>query len=277
VNVAVAEPGDFIQYTLYHNNTGDGNAKRVWINDTLPAGVQFQSSSVPPTSSSGQNYYWVFNNQATGVQSFTITARVTAAAQSGTIQSNMASLEYADQLAKKMPQSKAWANFTVRRPAIKVEKTASPTVAVGGDVVTYTIYFNNTGTTPALRVWINDTLPKDVTYLSSSVPYTSRSGQSLYWYFVNVMVGPHSFTIQVRVNMNATTSILVNWVFLNYTTSGGFQLEESKASANVYIPEFSDLLVPIAIPIALMLGRKRLTNRRKREAVADSVPTTDGR
>ena len=278
VNVLTAGPGDFIQYTIYYNNTGDGQAKRVWINDTLPSGVSFYSSSVPPSSSSGTTYRWTFANVQQGAQrSLTVTVLVNAGAQDSTSQVNTAFLNYTDQLDRKMESSVSWANFTCRRPVIKVEKTANPRIALPGDIITYTIYFNNTGSANALRVWINDTLPNDVTYLGASVPPSSWSGQTYRWVFTSVGPGPHSFTITVRINNPASTSVLVNWVFLNYTSAAGYKLESSSASAIVLIPEFQELAVPLMIPILVVIGGHMYRRKRKSEAVADSVPPTSGR
>ena len=139
---------------------------------------------------------------------------------------------------------------------IRVEKTASPSVAPPGSIVIYTIYFNNTGSAAAQRVWINDTLPNEVTYLGASVPPSSWNGQTYRWIFANVAPGVRSFTITVRINDPCTSPVLVNWVFLNYTSQSGYKLEESRASANVIIPEFQEIIVPIVIPILLFAAKK---------------------
>jgi hypothetical protein len=90
--------------------------------------------------------------------------------------------------------------------------------------------------------------------------------------------GAHSFTITVRIKNPAQNSILVNWVFLNYTSQSGYKLAESKASATVIIPEFQDVIIPIAIPMFIFAGQRFLSRKRKKsEAVADSVPATNGR
>ena len=279
LNVLIAGPGDYVQYTVYYNNTGDAVSRAVWINDTLPAGVTFYSSSVPPFSWSGNTYRWRFANVPAGApRSFTIIAQVNGNAQDSTLQVNTVFGNYTDQLGRWMERSVSWANFTCRRPTIKVEKTASPSVTVPGAIVTYTIYFNNTGSANALRVWINDTLPTDVTYLGASVAPSSWSGQTYRWIFANVGPGAHSFTITVQIKNPAQNSILVNWVFLNYTSQSGYKLSESKASATVIIPEFQDVIIPIAIPLFIFAGQRFLSRKRnKREAVADSVPPTNGR
>jgi len=175
---------------------------------------------------------------------------------------NRADLEYTDQLNRKMTSSSAWRNLTVQRPVITVAKIGDKTTALPGDTIVYTIFYNNTGSANAQHVWINDTLPSDVTFLSSSVPPTSSSGQTYRWHFTNVAPGPHSFTITVRVNLNATSSSLVNWVFLNYTTQNGFRLEPSQSSWTTSIPEFRDLGLVALVPV-IFLAVRRLRRGKK--------------
>ena len=259
-----AAPGDPIVYTIYYNNTNTGRANHVWVNDTLPAQVTFVSSSAAPTGNSGQTYFWHFTNVGpNSLNSFTVTVRVNAGVGNGVIMVNRADLAYTDQLNRKMGGSSAWRNATVQRPVITVAKIGDKTTALPGDTIVYTIFYNNTGSASAQHVWINDTLPSDVTYLGSSVPPTSSSGQTYRWHFTNVAPGPHSFTITVRVNLNATSSSLVNWVFLNYTTQNGYKLEPSQASWTTSIPEFSDLGLVAVVPLVLFAVRRIRRNKKE--------------
>ena len=71
------------------------------------------------------------------------------------------------------PESRANATTVVVRTNVIVNKTVNLTVAMPGDLLTYTITFNNTNGTATL-IWINDTLPIGVVYISdnaSSIPY----------------------------------------------------------------------------------------------------------
>ena len=54
------------------------------------------------------------------------------------------------------------------RPTIVVAKTANRATAAPGDQIVYTVYYNNTNTGRANHVWINDTLPAQVTFVSST-------------------------------------------------------------------------------------------------------------
>jgi len=256
-NVATSGPGGTITYTIWYNNTDTGRANNVWINDTLPAQVTFVSSSVPYSSSAGQTYGWLFTNVDAGTtNSFTITVRVELAANGASLV-NTATLAYTDQLNRmRAPSLQAWANVTVVRPVISVVKVSDVPQQVPGGFVTYTVFYANTGSAPASNVWINDTLPSQVTFIGSSVPPSSSSGQTYRWVFTNVPVGLNSFTITVQVNANATWGNAVNWVFLNYTSQYDFLLEPSSDDALVYIPEYDLAFAAIVVPGILFGYRK---------------------
>jgi hypothetical protein len=82
------------------------------------------------------------------------------------------------------------------------------------------------------------------------------------WHFTNVGVGAHSFTITVRVDPSPGTPLLVNWVFLNYTTQNGYRLEESRGSWTTSIPEFSDFALVAVVPLVLF-GIRRIRHGKK--------------
>src|SRR5205823_561746 len=160
---SIAAPGQSILYMVYYNNTNTGNANRVWVNDTLPSGVAYTASSAPYNSVSGSTYGWIFADVTPGAHSFTITVAVTAATTDGQLLGNVVTLNYVDQVRRSLPGSTAWANTTVSRPTITIMKTATPGSARPGDVVTFTVYYNNTGSAAAGTVTIQDSLPSGMT------------------------------------------------------------------------------------------------------------------
>jgi uncharacterized repeat protein (TIGR01451 family) len=241
-----AEPGQTITYTIWYNNTGDGNAKNVWVNDTLPTGVDFVSASPAPTSISGQDIMWFFNNVVHDTtNSVTLNVRMNDLPDDGEIVTNYVELIYHDALKRLMGISGAWANVTCSRPVISVEKTANVAEAVAGGTIVYTIYYNNTGSASAGHVWINDTLPAGVTYVSASTPPNSITGSTLRWHLANVAPGAHSFTVTVTVNATASSGTIVNWAFLDYASIYDRILESGSSSATVIIPEMRTLVVPV--------------------------------
>src|SRR3989442_15914153 len=84
------------------------------------------------------------------------------------------------------------------RPTISVVKTQSRLIAAPGDLITYTLYYNNTDTGMAKTAWINDTLPSGVVFSSSSIPYSYIIGPMYGWALLNVMPGPHPLPVTVQ-------------------------------------------------------------------------------
>jgi uncharacterized repeat protein (TIGR01451 family) len=254
-------PGETIVYTITYDNTGDGNANTVWINDTLPNYVTYQSSSEPYDSFSGRTYRWVFTDLAPGTYSFTITVRVNDTAPDATVLQNIVDLDFTDQLGR--PQTGSTdSHYTIcRRPIITIVKVADKDVAGPGERIVYTIYYNNTGTGTAGNVWINDTIPQYVTFRKSKPNPSAIDGRTLRWHFTDVPPGDHSLTIEVDVNATAPTGDITNVACLNYTSAGGVAMGTSCDTAVTNIPEFSDAVIPIfGILVIFLFTRSRKKN-----------------
>jgi uncharacterized repeat protein (TIGR01451 family) len=261
-----AEPGQTITYTIWYNNTGDGNAKSIWVNDTLPAGVDYVSASPAPASISGQTVGWFFGNVVHDtINSITLTVRMNSLPYDGDVLINAVSLVYHDALKRLMSTSSDSAIVTCARPVISVEKTANVADAVAGGTIIYTIYYNNTGSRTAPHVWINDTMPAGVTYVSSSIAPAAISGLTLNWHLINVAPGAHSFTVTVTVNATTGSGTITNWAYLDYSSNYGQILEPSSDSAVVVIPEMQNLVVPVfgILSISFIIFRKRRQNNGK--------------
>jgi uncharacterized repeat protein (TIGR01451 family) len=115
-----------------------------------------------------------------------------------------------------------------------MEKVVDKIFAQAGEDLQYTIFFNNLGGVAAETVWINDTLPPEVTYVSDSS--ASEGGVKTgdhNWTFSNVSPGLHSFVINVTLNPGANGTIVRNFVHMNYTAAGGVDMPGSSDWANM--------------------------------------------
>ncbi|MBU4070993.1 MAG: lamin tail domain-containing protein, partial [Candidatus Thermoplasmatota archaeon] len=227
-----------VTFTLFYNNTGDGNARNVWVNDTLPAGMSYVSSSVPYDSVLGNTYRWHFINVAPGTHSFTITAIIDLSVPVGTVLTNLAELAYTDQLSRPMGTSSDTWDVTVAdlAPEITVVKIADAAVVSPGDMVTYTIYYNNTGFANAGNVWVNDTLPAGLTFVSASPAPGSIIGQTQYWYFTNVAPGQYSIVLQAQVGLGVVPgTVLMNTATLDYKNAAGQSMPGSSSQATITV------------------------------------------
>lgn len=125
---------------------------------------------------------------------------------------------------------------TVRAPRFTLQKIANPNQGKSGSRITYFVWYNNTGTGPAARVWLNDTLPSQVNFLNSSVTATSVSGNVYAWVFSNVPVGSHVLQIFVQVRGGVSTvSYIRNWASLNYTDPQGYLWPSLRSHADIVI------------------------------------------
>ncbi|MBU4071805.1 MAG: DUF11 domain-containing protein, partial [Candidatus Thermoplasmatota archaeon] len=265
VTPLTAEPGQYVTYTIWYNNTGDGNAKDVWVNDTLPAGVDFISSNPAPTSISGQDLVWYFNSVVHDTTNFiTVTVEVNEIPADGEVVTNNVGLVYHDALKRPMGSSMAQASFTCVRPQITVEKVADVTETTAGGTIVYTIYYNNTGTANAGSVWINDTLPAGVTFVSANPAPDSITGLTLYWHFTSIAPGTHSITVTVTVNATTGSGTIVNWAYLDYSSGYGYSLESSSDLAMVIVPEFGQPFLGIMGIMGIILISRRFKTSRNR-------------
>ncbi|HYM39449.1 MAG TPA: hypothetical protein VEY12_04790 [Thermoplasmata archaeon] len=269
VSATSAVPGQSLTYLIYFNNTGQGNAKWVWINDTLPNTVTYVSASTAPSIVFGSMYGWLFRNVAPGSHNtLQVNVQVNGNGTDGSVTTNTASLVYTDVHGDFAGSGASAVGFAYHRPAVTIVKTVSPAQAVPGQYLTYTIYYNNTGSVPAGTVSVVDTLPSGLVNITTNPPATAVRGRTYYWNFTNVAPGPHSLTILAQVSPTFTGSQIVNWGFLNYTSTAGYTLAASKSSAVVAIPELSDFAFVIAVPFLIVGLRRRARARARRTSAS---------
>jgi len=144
-----------------------------------------------------------------------------------------------------------------------------PFVALG-DVETYTVFVNNTGSRAPMGAWLNLTLPAPLTYEADTAGPLGGVRNGTSWYFPSLGNGAHSFSVAVSVGvtpsryMNATARI-------DYTDSFGIRLPPRSATFSIQATEVISpptdgpsspwllFLVPLAIglvPVAAYGYRK---------------------
>ncbi|MCK4267120.1 MAG: DUF11 domain-containing protein, partial [Thermoplasmata archaeon] len=141
-------------------------------------------------------------------------------------------------------------NITVLSPYIQPEKMA-PANAEPGEIITYKIYYNNTGDTVAANVWLNDTLPAGVNFINASGGGV-ESGGVVRWSFANLLPGIRFVTINVSLDVGLTNgTILTNWVYCNFTALNGIQFPETLDSTDTRI--FFLPIIIVAKTVGLVL------------------------
>lgn len=163
--------GDNITYLLVVRNSNANNAGSVFINDTLPAGVT----------------YLAFNSTAGGVActSFGTSVNCTLGNVNKNVVVNITLKVRADTLGDKLntvivgttedidtapANNTAQATTTVipRVAELAISKTDSQDPVKLGDMFVYNVTVNNSGPQNATSVFINDTLPNKVSFVSAS-------------------------------------------------------------------------------------------------------------
>ncbi len=108
--------------------------------------------------------------------------------------------------------------------------------AQAGASYAYYLHYNNTGTGIARNLWINETLPVEVTYTGSSFPYTSSTANHYTWSLTNVTVGPHELEIDVAVPGSSTVPAWIrDNATLEFTDGSGHAQAMLSASAPVFL------------------------------------------
>jgi uncharacterized repeat protein (TIGR01451 family) len=165
--------GGRITYTLTITNAGPMDASAVLVTDTLPVQVNFVSSSPSSancTHSSGLVTCHLGQLKALTSQQVTIVANVSASA-SGTI-NNTASVT--SSLTDPDPQNNTAQGTTmVTSPPppsadLLVGIAATPNPVAAGQRITYTLAITNSGPSNATGVVLSNTLPLQVSFVSSS-------------------------------------------------------------------------------------------------------------
>ncbi|MEW5937354.1 MAG: lamin tail domain-containing protein [Candidatus Thermoplasmatota archaeon] len=112
---------------------------------------------------------------------------------------------------------------------------------VAGQSFYYLLSFDNDGSEPAADVWINDTLPSSISYLSDSsgVPH-NISGNTYSWYFSSVSVGSHSFVVTCLVKSGTSNGTQIsNYFTVDYSDQAG-RLMSRETSNTVTITALSE-------------------------------------
>lgn len=237
VDMAGVRQGGTLTYSIYFNNTGTGTSPRLWINDTLPAGVTYLSDNA--TASGGLalgNTSWTFTSVAPGSHSFHVAVKVQGLIPGGTRLTNVATLEFLDPKGNPQPRKTTTASSTVLGPRIVLGLGSSKAGYNRAEVIRYMVYLNNTGTEVARTVDLNLTAPAELDYQSdgssSQGGSATLAGNTLHITFSNLSVGNHYFDVNYTVKASAPGGIaLTATAAANYSDGAGSRYPPLVATA----------------------------------------------
>ncbi len=107
--------------------------------------------------------------------------------------------------------------------------------ARAGEVLTYTLWFNNTGSEVANSVWLNDSMPPGLVYVSDNATAAGGSRTGNYnWTFANLAPGTHYFLLRLSLGAGPPNGAsMTNRADLDYTDFRGSHQPRSTATATV--------------------------------------------
>ena len=225
VSDATPNVGQTVQYEIVVRNNGPNTATGVNVDDLLPAGVTFSSSSATQGSYSDGSGFWSLGTLAPS-SSDTLTIDVTIdAGTGGSTIANTATISSLDQTDPFDTNDSATADLTVMVVDLALTKSVDVTAALPGAMLNYTIVVENLGPDPATNVAVTDLLPAQVAYVSSSATSGSYDSGTGVW-SVGALAVSASDTLSIEVTVVAgTAGLIVN-------TASVDALEEDSNASN---------------------------------------------
>jgi gliding motility-associated-like protein/uncharacterized repeat protein (TIGR01451 family) len=189
--------GQNVNFTITVTNTGTGTAYNVLVNDQLPSGYTYVTS----TSSIGTY------NPATGVWSIdSIMAQsnaqliVTAMVNSVGDYMNVANINTGN---AGSPSDSAFVTPVGVPTSLSIEKSVNQHYVPAGTEVTFTVSVTNNGSSPALNVSVNDILPSGYTFLNATASQGTYNTNTGLW-SIGALPGGQTASILMNVIVNAS-------------------------------------------------------------------------
>jgi uncharacterized repeat protein (TIGR01451 family) len=209
--------GRLLTYTLVAQNTGALTSTNIVLTDTVPGNTTLMpgSPSGGDATVAGNTITWTTNISLAPGQSLTRTFVVTVdnglangstIVNTGYVSATELSASSSDTL-----------NTSVLAPSLSLTKSASPTLALAGKVLTYTIVVANSGGADATSVTITDTVPDNTTYIPGSASDGGAlEGSDVKWAGLTIAQGTSmTRTSQVTVGIIPDGSTITNTAFVS--------------------------------------------------------------
>ncbi|MBR6023334.1 MAG: DUF11 domain-containing protein [Methanobrevibacter sp.] len=230
VNITNPNFADLVKWTITVRNLGPDASSGVKVNDILPSGLIYHSSSASVGSYS--NGVWTIGNLAKGASvSLNIVSKVN---KTGAIK-NTASVTGNEYDIDKT-NNNAEASINVANAAdLAVTKTSNVTSPNYGDLVKWTVTVRNNGPDVANDIVLTDVLPSGLIIKSSTGNYANSK-----WTIGSLNVGQsRSFEIVTLVNKTGSLTNKVSVVGKEHD----YNLANNNASKTISVPKAADLAV----------------------------------
>jgi uncharacterized repeat protein (TIGR01451 family) len=164
---------------------------------------------------------------------------------------------YADYDAPTVEETKPAINPTqtkAKSSRVSSEIVSNNKVYDTGDLLSFTIFLNNTGSQTAGQIWVELTIPSTVMFIEdTSALIGGKTLGELSYVFTNVRPGNHEFLIYLSFEGEAEESTEVEvWVHVSYTDSKGDFVGESSHRAKCAIVTQPDQFPLTQVSIVLL-------------------------
>ena len=218
--------GDLVTFNINYQNVGGDAATNPKIRDVLPAGLTLESATGNPSISGNVITWQTTSLPAKSSGDLKVVARTDSGITDGTPLTNSASITSVE---TPTPVSSS-ATVKVLNASLGITKSVNKATANSGvsatstlgDVLTYTIGFENTGSIDATGVTVVDTLPQNVTLVGATPAATTDTGGQLTWSVGDLQANNSgSISLQLRVGDDLRDGTqLVNTAGLTSTNAG---------------------------------------------------------
>ena len=215
--------GQNVTFTVKATNNGLSNATNVLLNDLLPAGFTYVSSSAPAgTTYNPTTGDWNVGSMIyTQVKTLTITATATTVGAFADTAMKVSATEYDPIVAN----NQAIANVTVNATAdVAVAISPSATSLYNGQTVTFTVTASNNGPSNATNVDLTQVLPAGLTFVSANPAQGTYNSATGVWSVGSIANGANTTLTLVAQATSIGTK--------NTTTAKTAETEYDNVSAN---------------------------------------------
>ncbi|HEY8132747.1 MAG TPA: hypothetical protein VII12_12750 [Thermoanaerobaculia bacterium] len=253
--------GSNITYTITLTNNGPSDASSLSLTDAVPANTTFVSftapagwaTTTPPAGGSGTVTATRPSLIASASSTFTLVVNVNLATAAGTTITNTASATSGTSDPNAANNSAIATTMVAAAIAdLSITKTAAPVApayAANTDI-TYTMTVTNGGPSTASAVTVTDTIPLNMTFVSSMSSQGTCTGTGPVSCALGTMTSGATATVTVVARTTAQTGFATNVATVSSTTIDPNPANNS-ASVSLPVPTLSNLLLAL---LALVLG-----------------------
>ncbi|MFQ5919632.1 MAG: hypothetical protein ACE5I4_06255, partial [Thermoplasmata archaeon] len=254
-------PADSTVFRVDFDNTGQGAASRVWVNVTFPAELSYvgdDAAAIGGVRTCCESFQ--FMDVSPGSYTFNITASAEGGTANGTVVWTNFTYEALDANGRLINQSAEDVSVTVVNAVLSFSASASPTTLQPGDTIVFRVDFTNSGQGDAATVWVNVTLPAELSYVSDDATLIGGIGTCCYDYaFANVAPGTYSFNITASANGGVADGTVATTSFtLEAVDPAGAPLSPSAQDVNVTL--VNGVLSYSVVPADTTLNPGQATN-----------------